>query len=169
MKMILCALFLVLSQSALAHEDHQAPVMPKEFDTVKALVGTWQGTANMGGKDETVTVVYELTSGGTAVSEKLMPGTPHEMVSMYYKTGNTLGMTHYCAMGNQPHLKLKNATDNAITLEMTGPVGVASMKEPHMHALTLTMADANTLKQEWTSFENGKKKETMVFNFKRKQ
>jgi len=170
MKTFLCALVVVLSQSALAHDGHDAQItMPKEFDTVKSLVGTWQGTANMGGKEEAVTVVYELTSGGTAIAERLMPGTPHEMVSMYYKTHNTLGMTHYCAMGNQPQLMLKSKTPNSLTLEMAGPVGVSSMKEPHMHALTLTMSDANSLKQEWTSYENGKAKETAVFNFTRKQ
>ena len=123
----------------------------------------------MHGKDENVTVVYEVTSGGTAVSEKLMPGTSHEMISMYYVTGGKLGMTHYCAIGNQPQMKLKKATPNSLVLEMTSPAGVSSMMEPHMHALTLTMVDANTLKQEWTSFEGGKKKEVADFNFKRKQ
>lgn len=159
----------LLSLSAFAGPGHMTPVeMPKEFDALKALVGTWEGTANMHGKEEKVTVVYELTSGGTAITEKLTPGTEHEMTSIYYKDGKSLGMTHYCAMGNHPTMQMKKADDKAIAFEMTKPLGVSSMKEPHMHAVTLTHTDANTLTQEWTAYENGKKKDTVVFAFKRK-
>lgn len=157
---------------AMASPDHNHPpvAMPKEFDSVKQLVGTWEGTGNMGdGKEQPVTVVYELTSGGTAVTEKLMPGTPMEMVSVYHKEGKSLGMTHYCAMGNQPHLKLKSAEPKSVVFEMVGTAGITSAKEPHMHAVTLTMADADSLKQEWVSFEGGKKKMTAVFTYKRKK
>ena len=65
--------------------------MPKEFDTLKKLVGKWEGTSVMAGKEEKVSVVYELTSGGTAIAERLMPGTAHEMVSMYYSEGKNAG------------------------------------------------------------------------------
>jgi hypothetical protein len=71
-------------------------------------------------------------------------------------------------MGNHPEMKLKKADGNSIAFEMTKPAGISSMKETHMHAVTLTLTDANTLKQEWTSFEKGKKAETATFNFKRK-
>ena len=163
------ALLVVLSQSAMAHSEH-AVVMPKEFDTLKSLVGTWEGTAKMGGpKDEQVSVVYALTSGGTAITETLMPGTPHEMVSVYYKDGKSLGMTHYCAMGNQPHMQLKKADDKSMSFEMTKPVGVSSMKEPHMHAVTLSMADSDHLKQEWVNYQDGKAAGGATFDLQRKK
>jgi hypothetical protein len=102
--------------------------------------------------------------------EHLQPGKEnhHEMVSMYYKTGKTLGMTHYCSMGNQPHMVLKKATDSSLAFEMTKAEGVSSMKEPHMHALTITWLDPNTIKQEWVSYEDGKANGTATFTFKRK-
>jgi hypothetical protein len=147
----------------------KAPTMPKEFAEMKKLVGTWEGTADMGtGKPEPVKVIYELTSGGTAITEKLMPGTPHEMTTIYYSDGKSLAMTHYCATGNHPEMKLKKANTKGLEFEMTAPTGVASMNEMHMHALKLTLSDANTLKQEWTNFTDGKKAEVAVFNFKRK-
>jgi hypothetical protein len=169
MKFVFVLLPLVLMSQAFAHDMPMPPVMPKDFDTLKQLAGTWEGTSVMNGKEEKVSVVYEVTSGGTAVSERLMPGTSHEMVSMYYKDGKSLAMTHYCAMGNHPQLQLKNGDSGRLFFEMTKPVGVTSMKEPHMHAVTLTMADSDHLTQEWTSFADGKKQETAVFKFQRKK
>ena len=166
----LAALIILISQVALAHPNHEAPPMPKEFDTLKGLVGTWEGKAKMGGdKEELVKVVYELTSGGTAIVEKLMPGTPNEMVTVYHKDGKTLGMTHYCALGNQPHMMLKKADASTMVFEMTKVQGISSIKEPHMHAVTLTMPDKDTLNQEWTHFSDGKKSMTVHLSFKRKK
>jgi hypothetical protein len=166
-KAVLFSLWIVLSTPLIAHDGMKPPTMPKEFDQVKTLVGTWEGTSKTGGKVEPVTVTYELTSGGTAVLEKLMIGTPNEMVSVYHKEGNGLAMTHYCALGNAPTMTLKKTDGKVMTFEMTNTTGITSMKEPHMHALTLT-TDGDTLTQEWVNYENGKKKDTVTFTFKRK-
>src|SRR4051794_13124831 len=99
---IFLPLLLAVSQPVLAHPNQEAPAMPKEFDEMKQLVGNWEGTSKMGDKEETVNVVYELTSGGTAITEKTMAGTPHEMISIYHREGKSLAMTHCCAIGNQP-------------------------------------------------------------------
>jgi hypothetical protein len=171
MNKTLLPLFLVVATPALgdpAHE-HPMPVMPKEFDTLKQLVGTWEGSAKVHDKDEVVTVVYELTSGGSAITEKAMPGTPHEMITVYHREGKGLAMTHYCAAGNQPHMKLTKADGNSMSFEMVGTSGIDSAGEPHMHALKLTIAGADTLTQEWTHFANGKKVSVAVFNLKRKK
>jgi hypothetical protein len=166
--LILSALF-ALSQSALAGPGHQPAAMPKEFETLKKLVGTWEGKGKMhGDKEESLTLVYELTSGGTAITEKFMPGTPHEMISVYHKEGKGLAMTHYCSLGNHPMMVLKKADDTTMAFEMTKPVGVSSMKEMHMHALTLKMTDKDTLEEHWVNYENGKAKGNAVFSFKRK-
>lgn len=169
MKLSLALCFLVLcSVSAFAHEPPNV-TMPKNFDTLKSLVGTWEGVNKMEGKEMPMTVTYELTSGGTAVAERLGPGTPHEMLTVYHKEGESLGVTHFCAMGNAPQMHLKKSDTGMMSFEMTKPMGISSMKEAHMHSITLKMPDADTLTQEWTSYENGKKAEVAVFNFKRKK
>src|SRR5438270_1128001 len=99
---LLCVAF---SFSAFAH-DMPAPKISKDFESLKALVGTWEGTSKMEGKEQPTTVTYELTSGGTAMAEKLNPGTPHEMLSVYANRGNQDSMTHYCVNGNQPEMKI---------------------------------------------------------------
>lgn len=158
-----------LSQPTMASPGHSEPIaMPKDFAVLKQLVGNWQGTGMMDGKEQTITVEYQLTSGGTAITEKLGAGTPNEMISVYHKDGKTLGMTHFCARGNAPQMALKKSDATSLTFEMTKPLGISSPKESHMHAVTLTTPDADTLKHEWVNYNNGKKAETAIFNFKRK-
>lgn len=166
---LLTTLALVLGTQAFAHPEPHPAAMPKEFTTLSSLVGTWDGTGMMQGKETAMTVEYKLSSGGTVLIETLFPGTPHEMVSVYHRSGKTIAMTHYCAMGNQPEMMLRKATDKSLAFELTKPVGISSLKEMHMHALKLTLADADSLTQEWTNFMDGKPGETAVFKFKRKK
>src|SRR5689334_17600339 len=86
---------------AWAHEDPAK--MPsrsesKEFQFMKQLVGTWQGTSRMekDAKSEPVTTVFKLTSAGSVIEETLLVGTPHEMVDIYTDEDGKLTMTHYC-------------------------------------------------------------------------
>jgi hypothetical protein len=167
--LVLSLSMLALPCLALADHDHPQVTMPKEFDTLKKLVGNWEGTYMEKGKEEKSVVAYALTSGDTALEEKLAPGTPHEMVSMYHKEGKGLAMTHYCALGNTPRMKLKKAEGNTLFFEMKGNDGIDSAKEMHMHSVKLTLVDDDNLKQEWTNFDKGKAAGTMVFNFKRKK
>ncbi|MBY0369798.1 hypothetical protein K2X33_03865 [bacterium] len=163
-------LALCFTTLAVANSGHHEPVkMPKAFGLLENLVGTWEGTyKGHDGKEEKSEVVYKLTSAGTALLETLAPGGPMEMTSVYHKTGDTLEMTHYCALGNSPQMELKNADTTSIAFEMKKPRGVASLKEDHMHAVTLKMPDKNTLVQEWVSYQGGKPGEKVVFNFHRK-
>jgi hypothetical protein len=147
----------------------------QEFAKLTQLAGTWEGKMNEGkdkeGKDksEPTTVTYEVTSGGSVVLETISPGTPHEMVTIYHKEGDTLAMTHYCALGNRPHMDLKKADAKSLFFDMDGTNGITSANEPHMHSLKLTMKDNDHLKQEWDFYNEGKKTETSVFNLTRKK
>lgn len=166
-------LLLALSTPLLATPgEHPMVKMPKEFDRITALVGTWEGTSDMkkgeGGQADKVTVEYTKTAGGSAIIEKLFPGSPHEMTSVYHAEKNKVAMTHYCMLGNHPTMKLKKATDTKLEFEMAGTAGVTSLKEPHMHSLTITFATPDQMTQEWTSYANGKKAETATFTLTRK-
>lgn len=121
----------------------------------------------MEGKDMQMTVTYELTSAGTAITERLMQGTPEEMVSVYHKDGDGVAMTHYCALGNQPHMKLKSSDGKVMVFEMDEPVGLQAEDEPHMHAVTLTLKSENVLEQHWTHYVGGKQADTVTFELER--
>jgi hypothetical protein len=165
---LILSVFTLLSIAASAHEMPAPAKSNKDFDQLKQLVGKWKGTMKGDdGKDQPATVNYELTSGGTAVMERLAPGSPMEMVTMYYLDGKSVAMTHYCAIGNQPRMKLKSADPKTMAFEMVGTDGVSSLKEMHMHALKLKWDGPNKFTQEWTNYMNGKTGEVAVFNFTR--
>jgi hypothetical protein len=148
--------------SAAAHEMPAPKPSSKELSRVKALAGTWTGS--MAGKPgDKVTVVYKVVAAGSAVEEDLFPGTPEEMVSIYYDKGGKLAMTHYCAIGNRPEMRLKKAGVGTLELE-AGPE-----TDMHMHALTLEQKGPDQLTQTWVSYKGGKKDETSVFEFSRAQ
>lgn len=140
----------------------------KEFEALKKLAGRWEGKSMMHGEEVPVTIVYSVTSGGTAILETMFPGTPHEMISVYTVNGKTVDLTHYCGAGNQPKLALKASDPKSVSFEMTGTEGLHSAKEMHMHAMSLSFVDPNHIKELWTSFDNGVKKDDKVFDLTRK-
>src|SRR5262249_20363265 len=75
------------------------------LERMKTLAGTWLATGKDGKPTDQVVSVVRVTAAGSAVHETLFPGQPHEMISIYYRDGADLMMTHYCALGNQPHMK----------------------------------------------------------------
>ncbi len=151
-------------------EHHMSPVTgSKELEKLKTLVGTWQGTTVMDGKEMPVSVIYETSSNGSIVVETLFPGTPHEMVSVYYDENGKLGMTHYCAIGNQPHMTLDKSSDTEIDLVFASGTNLDTKKDHFMHDVSFDFKDNNSMVQEWTSFENGKEKEVATFTFTKAQ
>ncbi len=149
-------------------DHHMAPITgSKELEKLKTLAGTWQGTTVMGGKEMPVSVAYETSSNGSVVVETLFPGTPHEMVSVYFDESGKLGMTHYCAIGNQPHFSLAKSSDTGMELVFAEGTNLDPAKGSYMHDVTFEFKDDNNMVQEWTHYENGKEKEVATFTFTR--
>ena len=116
------------------------------------------------------TVIYKVTADGSAVAETLFPGTPHEMITMYYLDGPDLVLTHYCAAHNQPHMKAeKSADESKLVFQFAGGSNIDPAKDAHMHSLTLTFVSADQLRADWTSYAGGKSTGVKTFEFKRKQ
>jgi hypothetical protein len=159
------------ASASLADPDHdtQKTPLPKELDTLKSLAGDWEGMTKMGDKEVPYTVRYEVTAGGSAVMERAFVGTPHEMVTMYTAEGNKIGLTHYCMLGNHPKMSLTKSDDKGLVFEMAGVEGLRSKDEMHMHAMVLTLSNANRIREEWTSFEAGKRKDSKIFELTRKK
>jgi hypothetical protein len=139
----------------------------KEFERMKVLVGAWEGTSKMAKEGEKVRVEYRLSSGGSAVVETLFPGTPHEMVSIYYDNKGKLTMTHYCALRNQPRMNLEKAEARNLYFMFAGGSNINPKKDAHMHSLKIFFADKDHIIQKWTLFTDGKETETSVFELTR--
>ncbi len=139
----------------------------KEFGMIKRLKGEWKGTGDMGGKKSPSTTSFRVTSGGSAIIETMDGGTPHEMVNVYNVVDGKLMMTHYCAMGNAPLMKVMKADGKSLTLEAVNGNGVNVKKDTHMHGLVLSMTDDDHLTATWSSKGTGKDGQKAVFEYER--
>jgi len=141
----------------------------KDFEKMKELVGGWEGKSEMGGKGpETIRATYELTSGGNAIVERLFVGKPHEMVTVYYDYNGKLSMTHYCSLGNQPHMELKNPGENTMVFVLSEKnPNLVSSNETHMHALKISFDNKDNITHSWTLYEKGEKKADTVITLTR--
>jgi hypothetical protein len=153
----LAAAWLVLrAGSSPAETAANAPTPRAAFDQLKALAGQWQGhlmTADGPG----TSVTYDLTGNGSAVMEKLFPGTPHEMISVYFMDGDDLVLTHYCAAGNQPRMKLVKTAANPTTLtfDFAGGTNLDAAKDTHVHSGSIRILEGARLEEDWSVFAKG--------------
>ena len=140
------------------------------FDQFKLLAGEWTGKGSDGKETIDATISYKVTSGGTAVVETIGPGSEHEMVTVIHPDGDNLVLTHYCMLGNQPRMKAPNKADaNKVAFAFVNATNMKSDKDMHMHNVTFTFVDKDTIKTEWTHYMDGKASGTMVFELKRKK
>ena len=161
-------LMLVGSLMAYAMEGGGSPYSgSKEYEHMKQLVGVWEDTSNMGKEGQPVRVEYRLTAGGSAIVETLFPGTPEEMISVYYDRRGKLSMTHYCMLQNQPSMRLAKAGADTFEFVFARGNGINPKKDAHMHALSISFVDKDHIVQNWTLFEEGKQKEVTKLNLTR--
>ena len=129
------------------------------LERLKQLAGEWKGQASAGKDGFPTTVTYAVTAGGSTVTERLFPGTDHEMLTVYHLDGSDLVLTHYCAMANQPRMKLVSATGAdplELKFDFAGGANVDAAKDAHMHAGRLVLRGADRVDAEWTIYEKGK-------------
>jgi hypothetical protein len=135
-----------------------AAVEPRAaFERLKSLAGTWQGRAGDQTAGPPATVTYRLASGGSVVQETLFPGTPHEMISMYHMVDGQLVLTHYCAMANQPRMKLdtKLSTADRLVFAFDGGENFDPAKDGHVHSGVIEWK-GDSLLADWAVWESGK-------------
>jgi hypothetical protein len=171
-RFIAVASFVAAAQVFAAEPSGSTQVDPKAaFERLKSLAGEsgeWQGQAGHGDKTFPATVTYKLVSNGSVVMETIMPGTPHEMISMYHLAAGELVMTHYCGMANQPRMKLDTtaSTKDELKFAFVGGTNLDPAKDGHIHAGTLKF-DGAALVADWTFWAGGKEKGHNVINLKR--
>ena len=169
MWLVFACLLLVVSFVAYAGEGKVAPYSgSKGYERMKQLVGVWEGTSNMGKEGQKVRVEYLLTAGGSALVETLFPGTPEEMISVYYDDSKgRLSMTHYCMLQNRPSMKLQNTGGDTLAFVYAKGSGIDPKMNAHMHGLTISFADKDHVVVNWTYFEGGKEKGVTTLNLSR--
>lgn len=127
-----------------------------EFERLKSLVGTWKGTTDMGQGPVEIVSQYRLIAAGTVLEEKVFAGTPQEMTTVFFDKGGKLALTHYCVLGNRPGMVLKSADERTLRFAFDPTCGIDPKKESHMHAMSLTFVDSETVTASCRAFIDGK-------------
>jgi hypothetical protein len=164
------ALFTIGAAVARAEEKAVAGINAQRFEALKKLAGDWVAVGKDGKPTEQVVSSFRVTSGGTALQETIFPGTEKEMVTLYHLDGEDLVLTHYCMLGNQPHMRAEPGKDvNTIAFKFAGCSNLKSADEHHMHDATFTLEGSDHYKVEYSSCQDGKSGEAMKFELVRKQ
>jgi hypothetical protein len=148
----------ILGTAASAAEpatDHKAA-----FERLKTLVGAWQGhhTTPDG---PAMQVEYRLTGNGTALMERLFAGSPHEMLSVYHLESGELVLTHYCAMGNQPRMKLvAGGKEGDMRFDFAGGTNLDAATSTHIHGGRISMPAPDRFDADWFVWAQGKQTDT---------
>ncbi|MBK7643298.1 MAG: hypothetical protein IPJ19_09635 [Planctomycetes bacterium] len=134
-------------------QEHDTDKRKQLFDSVKALEGTWESP----GPDGTTQVIeFKTSSAGSIVRETMFPGTPQEMTNIYRLVDDSLRVTHFCAMGNQPEMRATERKGNLMVFEFGWVNDLESQTEMYMGGLTLEFIDADHLTEHWTTFVEDK-------------
>lgn len=148
------------SETCTAVANRASPAVNGKFDKLKKLAGVWQsGDEDKDGKPDTA-AIFRVVSNGTTVAEFLMPGTPHEMVTMYHLDGDSIVATHYCSLGNQPRMRSKTAgAANVLAFDFLDATNMATSDDMHIHSLTYTFTDDDHVTADWKAYDKNKASE----------
>ena len=155
---------------AVADADDAAAKKESGLDRLKRLEGTWVQVGEDGAPTDTIVSRARITSGGSAIVEEIFPGSEHEMLTVYHLDGNDVLLTHYCALGNAPRMKLQSSDDPEVwTFVCDGHGTNLAETDPHMHAGTFTWDGADRFHGAWTMHAGGKAGQTVEIDAVRRK
>ncbi len=140
------------------------------LDTIKKLVGDWVELDEDGVPTDKVVSSYRLTAGGTAVLDIEFGGTDHEMLTVYHQDGDDLVLTHYCVLGNQPHMRAEPGTGrDKLVFNCVGGTNLNCAIDKHMHRGEITLIGEDRLSSKWFMYEKGDNVYTADFSLVRRK
>lgn len=127
------------------------------FGRITALAGEWVAAedSEMFKKGDVVSR-YAVTAAGSAVVETVMPGSPHEMITVYHSDGPDLVLTHYCVEGNQPRMRARNPRGSRFDFAFDGGANIDPKHDRHMNSATLELVGPDEICTVWTELADGK-------------
>jgi hypothetical protein len=149
-----------------AHANNGSVDAHTAFARVKSLAGDWEGRT-AGPDSAPARVEFRLSGGGSTVVERMFPGTEHEMVTVYHMAGEDLVLTHYCAMGNQPRMKLvSGGAAGELVFDFVGGDNIEPATTTHMHTGRMTIS-SESYEARWTVYREGREAGSHGFAMKR--
>jgi hypothetical protein len=123
------------------------------FQSLKALVGDWQGRTEAG---RTFLVSYRLIANDTVLVESWTMSPTRTSMTVYHMDGDALIATHYCPQGNQPRLQYRPETSNErLHFGFRDATNLADANAAHQHEFWIRRHADGTFARNETYVENG--------------
>jgi hypothetical protein len=133
----------------------------RAFEQLKALAGRWDGRIDDAEKGPPVSLQFDVATGGKTVLKRIFPGTPSEMLTVFYMASGKLQATHYCAIGNQPEYAYSAGPDGRMVFDFAGGTGFDPAKDGHVHDGWMQLTGTDRLENVWTYHNQGKRESAM--------
>jgi hypothetical protein len=112
------------------------------FERFKSFKGRW--AIQSGGKTITTVMTYDVGSKDSIVTEQF-----GKELTVIYRDGQDLRMTHFCNAGNQPRLRLKQSeSPGSYEFEMFDITNLRNPNEPHVQKIVYRVVDDKHLELE---------------------
>ena len=135
------------------------------FNKLHQLVGRWEGTNEDG---HTAYITYSLTANDTALVEDWTFHNNMTALTIYHMDAETLMAMHYCPIGNQPRLDMKEQlSDGTLKFECVSATHLKNFDDPHEHAFDLKLNDDGTIFRNETYMEDSGELESNGILFRR--
>jgi hypothetical protein len=163
------ALAVALAPAAVAAQSKAAAPESIVYDAQSAmeyfrsLSGEWVAASaahehnEAGAAGAPTALTFRTKAVGSAVVQTTRQGTPGEMETIFHMDGDTLLLTHYCALQNAPVLRFeKTNVPGEIKFVFHGGTNFDPAVDAHFHEGTFRVKDKDTFEQTFTVYTNGK-------------
>lgn len=149
------------------------------YDFFKGLEGDWSaktvtvpvGTKKEDGVENESEISYETVANGATVMGTYYKGSPMQMIDMIHQDGpDALRLTHYCAVGNQPRMKMaKSDEPGVIQFKFDGGSNMDIERDGHVHEAKIRIIDEDHFEVETQLWSGGEHAMTTYFSISRKE
>ena len=154
-----------------------SPATLAAFEKLKSLVGEWEARDGVSYGGKPIRISYKVVSQGSGVMETYTQVGVDiiEMVTVYHLDGDSLALTHFCAVNNQVRLRAEPPAEgsNALRFSFVDATNLTVSHKDVMRDLVITFADKDHFTQAWTwRMTNDKgqtKDDKAVYNFVRRK
>ena len=124
------------------------------FQSLKALVGEWQGRTEAG---RTFLVSYRLIANDSVLVESWTMSPTRTSMTVYHMDGDTLIATHYCPQGNQPRLQYRpELSGQRLEFSFRDATNLPDANVAHQHAFSIQIGPgADVFTRNETYVEHG--------------
>jgi hypothetical protein len=127
-----------------------APDEKAIYDRIVSLAGDWSGHMEDPLAGPSVTVRFEVVSGGKAVIEYQYPADSMSSVAVYFLAGGKLRAVQYSPAGNQPSYKLgAGSTVDLVRLEFDGGTGFDADHDGHVRKGEIRFVSPTRIEHRW--------------------